>query len=197
MLICGDLTQATGQITDSLKADSAVTFAAPVYGRYLYDGVWTGYDIPSLDGVDIFGWQAAGVKVMPTIVSPQQADYFNLYLTQVYLQSPLHFTIAIGWENNSASTEDVFNTIAATLPDTSTFMVVCTRDNPNELMGLAIAEGYHVRVGMKDAIYWPGNTYSPIPSTSFMVQKAADLANQINRDIATPEEAAVILDAYR
>ncbi|MBC8278680.1 MAG: 3-keto-5-aminohexanoate cleavage protein [FCB group bacterium] len=197
MLICADLTQAAAQITDSLKADSAVTFVAPVYGRYLYDDVWTGFDIPSLDGVNIVGWQAAGVKVMPLIVSPQQADYFNLYLNQVYLQSPMHFTIAIGWESNSASTEEVFNTIVATLPDTSKFMVVCTRDNPNELMGLAIAKGYHLRVGMKNAVYWPGNTYSPVPSSSFMVQKAVELASQINRDIATPEEAAIILDAYR
>ena len=64
-------------------------------------------------------------------------------------------------------------------------------------MGLAIAEGYHVRVGMKDAVYWPGNTFSPVPSSSFMVAKAVDLAIQIGRDVASPEEAAGILDAYR
>ncbi|NQS98009.1 MAG: 3-keto-5-aminohexanoate cleavage protein [candidate division Zixibacteria bacterium] len=198
MLISADISESFSSLEDSLEAYTPVNFVTPILGRYLYDGVWIGSDSPASTAAWVSGWQSGGLKVLPFIVSPQQADFLVRSLVQSeYLQYPYHFPIAIGWEDNSASTVEVFNTVINTLPDTAKFIVVCTGENPNELMGLAIADGHHIRVGLKDAVYWPSGTYSPISSTAFMVQKAVELANQMNRSVATTSEAAVLMDAYR
>ena len=198
MLICADISQASIALEDSIRAYQAVSFVTPIMGRYLYQGSWQGSDSSPVVQSWVSTWQAVNLKVIPFIVSPQQADFITRSLIQTNtLQSPCHFAIAIGWQDNTASTVDVFNTVINTLPDTSKFMVVCTESNPNELMGIAIAEGYHLRVGLKDAIYWPSGTYDPINSTVFLVQKAKELANQMNRPIATTSEAAIIMDSYR
>ena len=197
MSIIADISKADGNLMDSLAADTSVSFVALIFGRYLYDGVWMGSDAPAANGAQVLYWQGNSVKILPMIVSPQQADYINRYLLPAYLQEPYHFTLTIGWENNAASTADVFFAMVNTLPDTSTLIVACTKDHPTELMGLSVAEGYHLSVGLKYAVYWPGDTYSPVTSSSFMVSKAVELAVQMNRPLAALEEAKTILDAYR
>ncbi len=197
MLIWADIAGAGSDVVDSLIADTLVSFVSPVFGRYLYDGEWAGSDAPAFNGSEILYWQLADVKVLPFVVSPQQADYIARYLLTSYLTAPFHFPIAIGWENNTASTPEVLSAMINTLPDTSTKIIACTQDNPTELMGLAIADGHHLVVGMKYAVYWPGDTFIPLSSTAFMVDKAVELAAQMNREIATPEEARILLDAYR
>jgi len=197
MLIWADITSASSDIIDSLLADTSVSFVSPVLGRYLYNCEWSGSDAPAYNGAEINFWQSAEVKILPFIVSPQQADFISRYLLVYYLQPPFHFNIAMCWENNTASTTDVLSAMINTLPDTSAKIIACTQEHPSELMGLAIAEGYHIAVGMKYAVYWPGDTFNPLTSTAFMVDKAVELAAQMNREIATPEEARQLLDAYR
>jgi 3-keto-5-aminohexanoate cleavage enzyme len=103
----------------------------------------------------------------------------------------------VGWEANTASEPEVLDAIYATLPSSCEKILVCNVDNASEIMGLAIAEGYHLRVGMKDAVYWPGGTSNPVSSTSYMVQKAVEVAGQLGRTIATPTQARTILGVYR
>jgi|GEM_PF-1630833 len=197
MLIWSDITEAGSDIIDSLIADTAVSFVSPVFGRYLYEGEWSGSDLPAFNGSEILFWQLAAVKVLPFIVSPQQADFVIRYLPGYYLTAPFHFAIAVSWENNTASSPQVLNAMIDTVPDTSVKIIACTQDNPSELMGLAIADGHHIVVGMKYAVYWPGDTFSPLASSAFMVDKAVELAAQMNREVATPEQARILLDAYR
>ncbi len=197
MLILADITDAGVLTQDSLKADSSVSFVSPIYGRYLFNDQWTGSDNPAENGASILDWQASGVKVIPFILSPFQADYLERYLVNNYLQQPYHFTVAIGWEGNTASTPGVFDNIINTLPDTSIILTACTLENPNELMGMAIADGHHIIVGMKYAVYFPGDTYDPLSSSAYLVRKAVELAGQMNREIATPDQARMILNAYR
>jgi 3-keto-5-aminohexanoate cleavage enzyme len=99
----------------------------------------------------------------------------------------------VGWEDNTASAPEALEAIFLTLPDTCEKILVCNSDNASQIMGLAIAEGYHLQVGMKDAVYWPGGTTNPVPSTAYVVAKAIDVAGQLGRSIATPAEARTLL----
>lgn len=197
MVIGADISEAIPSTQALVLADTLVSFVSPVLGRYIYDGIWGGSSDPASIGGEIEAIEGYNVKVMPAIVSPQQADFMVQQILPAYLLTPRHFALHIGWENNCASTEDMFNTIFATLPSDKDVIVVCNMDNPTELTGLAVAAGYHLVVGMWNTAYWPGGSYNPVSSNAFLVEKALDVAIQMSRDIATPEEAKTILGVYR
>jgi 3-keto-5-aminohexanoate cleavage enzyme len=107
------------------------------------------------------------------------------------LAFPLHFNIVLGVQGGISATLRDFAYLTGSLPEGCTYTVTGVGRAQFPMAAMAIAAGGNVRVGFEDNIYLEKGRLAQ--SNGELVEKAARIAKEIGREIATPDEARDIL----
>jgi len=111
------------------------------------------------------------------------------------IPSPMHFDFVLGVNGGiSAEARDLVFMVGS-IPPGNTWTAAGIGRAQFPIAAMAIIMGGHVRVGFEDNIYIEKGV--PAASNGDLVAKAARLAKELARPIATPEEARKILGLKR
>ncbi len=106
------------------------------------------------------------------------------------LHPPLHFDFVLGAPGSMPGTVKNLQFLSESIPAGSTWCVAGIGRAEIPLSAAAIAMGGHVRVGLEDNLLLPDGSPASNP---LLVEKIVRIAREIGREIATPEEARIIL----
>lgn len=116
------------------------------------------------------------------------ADYAKFLLEQDVLHGPLLFNLLLGSLGTLSATAVNLATLAASLPNGSTWAGAGIGRFQFFVNSLAIAMGGHVRVGLEDNLWLDARKERPA-SNRELVGRLAQLAGALEREIATPDQA--------
>jgi 3-keto-5-aminohexanoate cleavage enzyme len=107
------------------------------------------------------------------------------------IPSPMHFDFVLGVNGGiSAEARDLLF-MAESIPSGSTWTAAGIGKAEFPVASMAIIMGGHVRVGFEDNVYLEKGVLAK--SNGELVAKAARLAKELGRPVATPDEARIIL----
>ncbi|WP_232688719.1 3-keto-5-aminohexanoate cleavage protein [Halobacterium zhouii] len=131
-------------------------------------------------------------------IKPELEVFNNGHLNETHqlvekglLEEPYYVNIIFGSGTFSMpSPENVLN-LVRNLPEGAEFNLLATGQHQLPLTTLAIILGGHVRVGMEDNLYYERGQQAE--SNAQLVRRTARIAEELGRDLATPDEAREIL----
>jgi len=113
------------------------------------------------------------------------------FVKQGTLASPIHFSLIMGVLGGiPASVENLANQVRQ-LPDDANWQVIGISRDQWPLAAAALSMGGNVRVGLEDNFYLPNGEMATNPE---LVGKAAEMARNVGREPATPDEAREIMN---
>ena len=107
-----------------------------------------------------------------------------------YLQAPLHFQFVLGAPGSMPASVRNLSFLADSIPADSTWTVAGIARAEIPLAAAAIVMGGHVRVGLEDNLFMPDGSPASNPK---LVEKIVNIAGEVGREIAEPDEAREIL----
>jgi len=108
-----------------------------------------------------------------------------------YIKKPMHFNFVLGVVGGiNASARDL-TFLVESIPNTSTYTVCAVGKHEFPMVSLSIEKGGHARVGFEDNIYLSKDVLAK--SNGELVEKVVRIANEFDRDIASPNETRKIL----
>jgi 3-keto-5-aminohexanoate cleavage enzyme len=113
------------------------------------------------------------------------------WLKKGLINGPLHFDFVLGIPGAMAGTPEALMYLKAQLPEGSTWTVAGIGAAQLPLATLAIVLGGHVRVGFEDNVYYRKGELAT--SNAQMVARIARISRELDRAVATPQEAREIL----
>lgn len=105
--------------------------------------------------------------------------------------APAHFQFVLGTKHGISGAPENFFHMKSKLPEGCTFAVAGVGRVQLQATPLAIVSGGHVRVGFEDNLYFSKGVLAE--SNAQLVQRVADLAKILQREVANPAEARSIL----
>jgi len=111
-------------------------------------------------------------------------------IEQGMIKEPAHFQLVMGVDGGIPATPDNLLHMCCQLPSNATFSVAGVGRWQLSMTTMAILLGGHVRVGLEDNTYYTKGRLSP---NEEFVARTRRLAESLQREIATPEEARKIL----
>lgn len=133
-----------------------------------------------------------GVKPELEIFHPGQLTELNNLLEKDLLESPPWCTIIFGMQTGTIPHPQNVTNFVENLPDGAEWSLLAIGKHQLPLTTMGLVMGGHVRVGMEDNIYYaPGELTE---SNAQLVRRAARIADELQRPLATPDEAREILD---
>ncbi|WP_336133748.1 3-keto-5-aminohexanoate cleavage protein [Natronomonas amylolytica] len=113
------------------------------------------------------------------------------FLESGTLEHPIHFSLIMGVLGGiPPSVENLAHQVRQ-LPDDANWQVIGISEDQWQLVAAALSMGGNVRVGLEDNFYLPNGEMATNPE---LVGKAAEMARNVGREPATPEEAAEIME---
>jgi uncharacterized protein (DUF849 family) len=113
------------------------------------------------------------------------------YLKKGVLTAPLHYQFVLGAAGGAAATVENLVYLKGLIPQEATWSALGIGAGHLPVMLAAIAMGGHVRVGMEDNVFYAKNRLAK--SNSEFVARTARIIEEVNHEIATPEDAREIL----
>ncbi len=107
------------------------------------------------------------------------------------IRSPMHFDFVMGVNGGIAAQPRDLLFLAESIPAGSTWTVAGIGRHEFPMAAMAILMGGHVRVGFEDNLYLRKGALAK--SNGELVAKAVRIADELGREIASPEEARRIL----
>ena len=109
-----------------------------------------------------------------------------------YLKEPLHFCLLLGSLGSISANLSDLTYLASSLPSNCTWSATGIGRFQTQINVAAMLMGGHVRVGIEDSIYYnyPNSELATNPN---LVKRIVRIAKDLNREIATPDEARAIL----
>jgi 3-keto-5-aminohexanoate cleavage enzyme len=135
--------------------------------------------------------QARAVKLELECFTLEMIETALRYHAEGKLPAPLHFQFVTGTRHGMPATAAALVEAVALLPERSTWSVIGVGRNQTPMAMLALAMGGHVRVGLEDTIHYRRGELAT--GNAQLVERAVRLAGEIDRRVATPEEARRIL----
>lgn len=111
------------------------------------------------------------------------------YQKQGFIKKPMHFDFVMGVQISATPRDLVF--MANSLPEGSTWTVAGVGRSQFQMAAMGIVMGGHVRVGFEDNVYIEKGVLAK--SNGELVERVVRLAKELGREVATPDEARVIL----
>jgi len=108
-----------------------------------------------------------------------------------HMESPFHLQCVLGVLGQIPATVDNLTYMARCIPNGSTWSVCAVGAHEFPMAPTALAMGGHVRVGFEDNIYLSKGVKAK--SNAELVEKVVRIARELDREIATPEEARQML----
>jgi len=128
---------------------------------------------PELEAFDV-GFISQGIKLIENgLVKP-----------------PAHFQLVMGVDGGVPAAPETLIHMRNQLPPNSTFVVAGISKHQLPMTTMAILMGGHVRVGLEDNIYL---AKGKLARNEELVAQARRLAEQLEREVSTPDEARRIL----
>ncbi|MCC6888876.1 MAG: 3-keto-5-aminohexanoate cleavage protein [Hyphomicrobiales bacterium] len=143
------------------------------------------------------GHLAAGIKPDFEVFHSGHVRNLEFLLGEVALPKPLAVTLFFGWDGGEWSpptVEELLHRVRM-LPAGVVWSITTAGAEQTIMHALAIARGGHVRAGLGDYPYY--NEGVPAKNSREFVARIARLAEELNRPVATAEEAARILGLSR
>jgi len=148
------------------------------------------------EDIDSLATAMTKLKIKPEIevYDLGMLEYGVSLATSGKIPSPAHFQFVLGTKYGiSANPENIF-LMKNKLPTGSTFAVAGIGRAQLQLAPVSIVSGGHVRVGFEDNIYYSKGAVAQ--SNAQLVERIANLAKILQRDVATPAEAKKILSIH-
>jgi len=131
-------------------------------------------------------------------IKPELEVFNNGHLNEAHrlietgvLEEPYYINIIFGGGTFSMpSPRNVLN-LVDNLPENTEFNLLATGKHQLPLTTLAIILGGHIRVGMEDNLYYKKG--EPAQSNAQLVERSVAIADEMGRELATPDEARDIL----
>ncbi|MFC1892010.1 3-keto-5-aminohexanoate cleavage protein [Thermodesulfobacteriota bacterium] len=115
------------------------------------------------------------------------------YLAELgHIENPPYFQLVLGVLGQIPATVDNLTHMVRCIPEGSPWSVCAVGSNEFPMTTISIIMGGHVRVGMEDNIYLTKGVKAK--SNAELVEKIARIAKELDREIATPDEARKILN---
>ncbi len=108
-----------------------------------------------------------------------------------YIKEPLHFNFVLGVNGGMNATPRDLTFLAESIPIKSTYTVCAIGRYEFPMVSQSIKMGGHARVGFEDNIYLSKGVLAE--SNGELVQKVVSIAKDLEREIASPNEARKIL----
>jgi len=112
------------------------------------------------------------------------------YIKKGLIKTPAHFQFCLGILGGSMATLEILLHMKSLIPPGSTWSAFGISKGHIPILYATIALGGHVRVGLEDNVYYSKDV---VGSNVQMVERAARLIKEANRQPATPDEARQIL----
>ena len=117
------------------------------------------------------------------------------YLKKGILKAPLHFQFVLGAPGGMTATVENLMFLKTLIPEDSTWGALGIGRGHLPIMYTTLALNGHVRVGMEDNIYYSKGVLAK--SNVDFVERTKRIAAEIDKEIATPNEARAILGISR
>ena len=108
-----------------------------------------------------------------------------------YIKAPMHFNLVLGVIGGMNATPRDLLYLISSLPEDCTYSVTGIGRYEFSMATISIIMGGHVRVGFEDNLYLSKSVLAK--SNGELVEKVVRIANELGREIATPDEARKIL----
>jgi len=117
------------------------------------------------------------------------------YLKKGVLKAPLHFQFVLGAPGGMTATVENLMFLKTLIPADSTWGALGIGRGHLPIMYTTLALGGHVRVGMEDNIYYSKGVLAK--SNVEFIERTKRIAVEIDKEIATPDEARTIMGLSR
>ena len=117
------------------------------------------------------------------------------FLKRGKFASPAHFDFVLGVPGGMAGTPEALMYLVSQLPKDATWTVAGIGAAELSLGMLAITLGGHVRVGFEDNVFYRKGELAE--SNAQLVGRIARISREMNREVATPDEARAMLGLRR
>lgn len=131
-------------------------------------------------------------------IKPEMEVFNNGHLNEVYrliekglLEEPYYINIIFGPGTLTPPTPENMINMINNLPENSIFNVLAIGRHQLPLTTMGIIMGGHIRVGMEDNLYYRKG--EPVESNAQLVERAVRIADELERDLATPAETREML----
>lgn len=108
-----------------------------------------------------------------------------------FIEKPMHFDFVLGVPGACPGTPEDLMYMLSSIPEGSTWTVAGIGRSELSLATMAVILGGHVRVGFEDNIYYSKGVLAE--SNAQLVERIVRIAKELEREIATPDEAREIL----
>lgn len=134
-----------------------------------------------------------GIKPEMEVYSPAMFGEVENLISKGLVRKPyyINFVMGVGGMGGYPGTSHNLMTMIGHLPDDAIFNVSGIGPAQLPMSAMAILTGGHARVGLEDNIYYRKGELAS--SNAQLVERVVRLANELGREIATPEEASTIL----
>jgi 3-keto-5-aminohexanoate cleavage enzyme len=132
-----------------------------------------------------------GVKPELEVFERGMIDNAKKLLKKGLLKAPLHFDFVLGVPGACPGTPEDLLYMVRQLPPDWTWTVAGIGKDELPLAVMAIMLGGHVRVGFEDNVYYKKGVLAE--SNAPLVARIVRIAEELGREIATPDEAREIL----
>lgn len=113
------------------------------------------------------------------------------YIKTGILKAPVHYQFVLGVGGGMPATVESLVYLVNHLPENSTWSAFGTGKDHIKILAASLVLGGHVRVGFEDNIYYSKGVLAK--SNTQLVERAARLVKEFNRELATPDDARRIL----
>jgi len=138
--------------------------------------------------------QAHGVKPELEIFDTGMLSTARRWLQKGLITAPLHVDLVLGIPGGMAATPEALMYLKSQLPEGTTWTVAGIGAAQLPLGTLALVLGGHVRVGFEDNVYYRKGELAR--SNAQLVERIARLSRELDRPVATPDEARQILGLH-
>jgi 3-keto-5-aminohexanoate cleavage enzyme len=136
-----------------------------------------------------------GVKPELEIFDTGMLTTANRWLKKGLLDAPLHLDFVLGLAGGMAGTPQALMYLVSQLPPGSSWTVAGIGAAQLPLGVMAILLGGHVRVGFEDNVYYRKGELAT--SNAQLVARMARISREMERPVATPDEARALLGVSR
>jgi 3-keto-5-aminohexanoate cleavage enzyme len=132
-----------------------------------------------------------GIKPELEVFNSGQLNEVYRLIEEGLLESPYYVNLIFGGRTFTIPRPQNVLAMVRDLPADAEFNVLATGPHQLPLTTLSVLLGGHVRVGLEDNLYYENGRLAE--SNAELVERTVEIADQLGRDIATPDEARAML----
>lgn len=136
--------------------------------------------------------QERGIKPEMEVFNPGHLNEVQSFLDRADVAAPPYVNVLLGGGTLTVPHPRNLLNLVENLPDGAVFNTLATGRHQLPLTTMGILLGGHVRVGFEDNLYVDAG--EPAASNAQLVERTREIAESLNRPVATPDEAREILD---